>query len=924
MRVPFHLRKVPKKEPASAVLLESDDVDALLDLTSKLGPEPSPTIHRIAGGFLVKFGPGVEPPPGSIRLRNLSENLYLPVDADLVPALLDDEIQRTRGFVFLPDGRVLGFAPNDPLPLSRLIRAGRREVAAWEPFPARPDRAERLIEIAIEEPEATGDGLFDPGSDATEIGTEAPPRPEESGPASTLAGRAALGAGKGLIGLGAMLGLKALADLGAKWISRTVERVPRLTEAILGKQEGALRELLRQFREGDIDQALRHALPLGSSGDRGGTPSIEGKLPTVDPTYSLQSLLGTGRGSSGYWFGGFDVQVELAKEYRKAAEEAERRGDYRRAAYIHGKLLNDLETAARLLTLGGLYRDAAYLYLNRLKDVPAAARTFEAAGEVDRALQLYRQIHQHAEAGDLLRRMGEEDEALAEYRHAANRLMTDSLQGPMVAGDLLRHRAGRADLALEYYAKGWASRPGSNAMACGLRMAGVYAELGHPDPLIQLVDEADALFRQSTPELQAADFYNEIARLAENETLAGIRDELRDRSLIGLATRLRHQITTLKKPGMTLSSYFGRSKVWAPDLVDDADHAMKLALSRQSERRAHSKSDSSVSIRVDSRRIEIDGGTVSAACHAASTGEIFLGFENGQVHRFSVGGGVVSCLSEERMPISSMAVDPEGRTLVLLVGEGAGPRRFVHLSQPSVASTGWRRGIRMIDGPGDFWLTPVMFDGSILAVGIWNGVEMVLMGGIEDFSPWTRLLMPFLKTDPPAAILIPPADGKPPTPRAVLVHDGPDICQVESMGNMVRRRLLGWRPTLPEGHSLRASPMSSLQVEPEQFELAGLDREGVIYWSSLKVNDTELIRTHKNESIGETVYQAATLVRAGFVAGVTKGRIDWMRCRPQAFAPVASTPIVIHDPIACFPAQRTEELVVVCRNGTLVCVPIPR
>ena len=89
------------------------------------------------------------------------------------------------------------------------------------------------------------------------------------------------------------------------------------------------------------------------------------------------------------------------------------------------------------------------------------------------------------------------------------------------------------------------------------------------------------------------------------------------------------------------------------------------------------------------------------------------------------------------------------------------------------------------------------------------------------------------------------------------------------MGKMVRRRYLGWRPTLPEGHTLRSAPLAWLQVEPERFELAGLDREGVIHWSSLKVNDAELIRTSYNDSRGETVYAATTLVRAGLVAGVT-------------------------------------------------------
>ncbi len=332
MKVDFHLRRIVPIEPPCAVLLESDNVDDLLELTSKLALDRPPTIQRVDGGFLVQLGRGAEPPPGPTRLRKLAENLYLPVDAELVPALLDDEAQgltRTRGLIFLPGNRILGFALAEPLPLSSLVQARFRRGLPWEAFPTRPDRAERLVEITFEEPEASDDDLFDPRSDPIEIGTEAPLRPEESGPATTLAGRAAVGAGKGLIGLGAMLGIKALANLGAKWINRTVERVPRLTEAILGKQEGALRELLRQFREGDIDEALRHALPLGGAGDRGGAPSIEGKLPNNDLTYSIQSLLGSNQASGGYWIGGFDVQIELAKEYRKAYELVSREVEFK-------------------------------------------------------------------------------------------------------------------------------------------------------------------------------------------------------------------------------------------------------------------------------------------------------------------------------------------------------------------------------------------------------------------------------------------------------------------------------------------------------------------------------------------------------------------------------------------------------------------
>ena len=927
MKVAFHLRKRTEAAVATAVLLETDRVEPLLALADRLGRHRSPRVHPVSGGFLIVLTDGAEPPPGSIRLRSLAANLFLPAAADLIPALLDDEargLTRDRGLVFLPNGRILGFDPGVPLELSALVTARRIEGSDWQSFPARPERPERLREITLAAPPGAGEGdLFGPGTDPEETEGDGPTdgREAEKTP-STLAGKAAVGAGKGLMGLGEMLGIKALADLGADWIDRALGKVPQLTEAMLGKQEGALRELLRQFREGDVERALRHALPLGGDGERGGTPSVDGKLPDVDPTYSLQSILGSNRGPTGLWFGGTDLQAELAREYRKAAEESERRGDYRRAAYIHGRLLGDFLTAAMLLSRAGLHRDAAYLYLNRLRDVAAAARSFEAAGEVDRALDLYRQGRLHADAADLLRGVGEEDAALAEYALAADLLSADPRHGPVAAGDLLRDRAGRPDLAMGQYAIGWSRRPSAAAVPCALRMASILAERGESRPLLTLVDEADALLRQPGPEGLAVEFYNEIARLATSDALVEARDDLRDRSLMGLAAKLRQQATSPRRTGLLASAYLGRGRTWPNELVSDANLAVKAALDAEADRRRTARMVLGPSSGGGARRIEIGAGTVSAACHAPATGEVFLGFEGGRIYRFNPASGVVSCLTEELGPVTSMATDPDGRTLVVLLGDGPGPRRMLHLDRGASAA-GWSKQSRTIDGPGDFWLTPVLGDGSVRSVGIWNGEEMILMGGAGDLSPWTRLSMSSLKTDPPAALLIPPANGRRPALHSVLVHDGPDICQVESTGKSFRRRLLGWRPTLTEGNTLRSAPLAWLQVEPGRFELAGLDREGMIHWSSLKVNDTELIRDSYIDSRGETRYAATTLVRSGLVAGVAPGRVEWLRCGAQSFIPVGSTPVKVDSPLACFPAHAIDELIVVSRDGTLHCGPTP-
>jgi hypothetical protein len=333
--------------------------------------------------------------------------------------------------------------------------------------------------------------------------------------------------------------------------------VPRISESLLGRQEAALRELLRQFREGRLEEALRRALPLGEPGGRGGTIADNANLPRHNLFFSLRELLGFGKGPGSLWLGGQDVRADLEAEYRKAAEDATRRGDYRRAAFIYGKLLRDYRLAAGVLARGGLHHDAAILYLEKLGDVPAAARSFEAAGEVDRALHLYRQRGEHALAGDLLRRAGEDELALEEYRLAAALLV--ARHDYLGAGELFLNRAGQLDLAEEYFAAGWAERAQGNPVACLLRLAPLVAHHPSTADLLELVGQADDFFAGPGWEAQAGQFYNELVRLAERAHLADLRDELRDRALLGLAGKLRQRAAE-GAPASLVSALLGQAE----------------------------------------------------------------------------------------------------------------------------------------------------------------------------------------------------------------------------------------------------------------------------------------------------------------------------------------------------------------------------
>ena len=157
-----------------------------------------------------------------------------------------------------------------------------------------------------------------------------------------------------------------------------------------------LRDLLRLFQSGELDKALRRAIPKGEDFGHRGRAKSGAALPWHDLRYSLGNLLGgRGGGPADVWTGHDDVMQQLLREYRKAAEAAANRGDFRRAAYIYGKLLAERRPAADVLARGGLHHDAAILFRDKLADPLKAAEQFELAGEFDEALRIYDRRQEH-------------------------------------------------------------------------------------------------------------------------------------------------------------------------------------------------------------------------------------------------------------------------------------------------------------------------------------------------------------------------------------------------------------------------------------------------------------------------------------------------------------------------------------------------
>src|SRR5262249_5771472 len=149
--------------------------------------------------------------------------------------------------------------------------------------------------------------------------------------------------------------------------------------------------------------------------------------------------------------------------------------------------------AAAALERGGIHRDAAIIYLKLVHDSHAAARCYEAGGMGDEALAIYRDRGDHVLAGDLLRKIGPEEEAIEEYELAAARLAASS-GGYYQAGELMLTKARRAHLAQRYYRRGWDARPTDSPVPCAIRLAQLNAQSESAVELTNLIVEAEEYF----------------------------------------------------------------------------------------------------------------------------------------------------------------------------------------------------------------------------------------------------------------------------------------------------------------------------------------------------------------------------------------------------------------------------------------------
>jgi len=648
MKIPFTLTMTSNRKPATALLVPGSRAADVFDLILRLRLETPPAVFATSDGFLIKLpSPRETPLGGVVRLRSLADNLLLPVDADLTPPLLQDEargLTRSRGLVFLPGSRILAFDAERPLDWKSLLHPPRLRAPAWWSLPDAPALADELVEVTSIAPRPLPTAIVEQGGG--DIGTQSPRPANAANVGTQILGTSLFVVGHMMAWLGTQLGLGGIAGKGAEMLQRALDRVPRLSEFLMNQQEALLRNLLKDFREGRIEEALRRAMPLG--GQTGAaTPTTSG-LPTHNLMYSLQNLLGGRNLPGSAWFTPDDLYFSLQSEYRKQAEAAAKEGDYRRAAFIYAKLLNDLSGAARILSQGGLHADAAVIYEDALNNPRSAAQEWEAAGEIEKALEiLATRLSDHRAAGDLLRKVGENERAVKYYLAAAQELRR--FDKYFEAGEIMRTCAHRPDLALAFYAEGWATRPQAHAVPCGLFLATRHSTESDVVRFRQVVDDAYECLSDWS-DASSVQFFNQIARLANMSQLAGVADTTRDRCLMALASKMADATSAAGRQG---DIYFPADTPWSAPVVRDALFAARRALPSTMPRKPRTL-------------VRLGRSTVRAVCQMPTSGDLFLGFDDGEILHYRPTTGETRTLARHAGAIQGLHFDAEEHHLTVL------------------------------------------------------------------------------------------------------------------------------------------------------------------------------------------------------------------------------------------------------------------
>jgi hypothetical protein len=183
-----------------------------------------------------------------------------------------------------------------------------------------------------------------------------------------------------------------------QWTARMLV-VTRLSKVIGKKQAQYISRMMDMFERGDLQEALRHAIPIDGMASALSRPALS--LPTARSSLSLSPHQTRARSSI---YMADDLLGELRRLYRLSFERLEAQGRIEEAAFVLAELLHANEEAVAFLERHGKLRLAAEMAEARELAPGLVIRQWFVAGDQQRALMLARRTRAFADALQWLER----------------------------------------------------------------------------------------------------------------------------------------------------------------------------------------------------------------------------------------------------------------------------------------------------------------------------------------------------------------------------------------------------------------------------------------------------------------------------------------------------------------------------------------
>ncbi len=192
-----------------------------------------------------------------------------------------------------------------------------------------------------------------------------------------------------------------------RWLKHTAARTLLMTglaRQVGQRQAEYLGRMMEMFEKGELDAALRHAIPLGGDSDQPAAPALS--VPHARENLHISS------GSSSSRMGlGNELLTDLKTLYRRAFEQLERAGRIEEAAFVLAELLHQSAEAVAFLERHNKLQLAAEIAESRKLSPGLIVRQWLLAGNRERAILIARRHHAFGAAVELLQRSHPEQAA---------------------------------------------------------------------------------------------------------------------------------------------------------------------------------------------------------------------------------------------------------------------------------------------------------------------------------------------------------------------------------------------------------------------------------------------------------------------------------------------------------------------------------